>query len=432
MFEIGTLLEMAGEPQPALSSINWLIQGELPGGLSFDNENGTVHGTPTQRGEQSFEVTASYEEAQAQQTYTIVVNGAPYEVLQVAGGDEFTCALLVNRTVKCWGSNAQGRLGDGTNTNRTVPVPVAGLTGVAALAGGNSHTCALLTNQTVRCWGSNNSGQLGDGTMQDRWSPVPVDLQGVKAVAAGYETTCALLANNTMACWGRNTEGQLGNNSTQDSSTPVSVAGLTGLRSIGVGYMHSCAVLSDKTVKCWGRNVNGELGNGTTSAGSKTPVVVRLSNNEPLADVHALALRSSHSCSLSTVGRVRCWGFNGNGRIGNGDKANAVTYATQVMEGAAAVVVGGSHTCALRTDGTVSCWGRNDYGQLGFVAAVEYLTPGAGPSNLGGVTDISLGHYHTCAALADGAAKCWGYNNVSQVGDGTQQNQPAPVPVQWD
>jgi alpha-tubulin suppressor-like RCC1 family protein len=427
-FDFRTLLTMTGEPQPPMSSVSWLAQGTLPGGLSF-SEDGVLSGAPSTLGEKSFEVAASFEGAQGQQTYTIVVNGAPLEVAQIAAGDTFSCALLLNRTVKCWGSNAEGRLGDGTVSNRTAPVPVANLANVAVLVGGNTHTCALLTDETVKCWGSNAFGQLGDGTTQVRTAPVSVNLQGVKAIAAGYDVTCALLSGGNVSCWGRNNEGQLGNGLTTNSSNPVNTA-LTGVISIGVGYQHACAVLSDRTVKCWGRNADGELGNGTRTS-SKSPVFVKDPWGNNLQSTRALALRSSHTCALSTGGIVRCWGFNGNGRVGNGGNT-VVTTATQVLDSASSVSVGSSHTCATLTNATVRCWGRNHVGQLGIGSTDETgaYSPVIVPS-LTGVIAVGLGNYHTCAVLTDGTAKCWGENSASQVGDGTQSNRPAPVMVRW-
>src|SRR5262249_28447722 len=87
-------------------------------------------------------------------------------VAAIAGGNsEFNCALLTDGTVRCWGNNNYGQLGDGTTIEHNTPVAVVGLTGVAEIAVGSAHVCARVTDGTVRCWGYNGNGQLGDGTM---------------------------------------------------------------------------------------------------------------------------------------------------------------------------------------------------------------------------------------------------------------------------
>ncbi|HEX9696471.1 MAG TPA: hypothetical protein VGB64_09200, partial [Actinomycetota bacterium] len=148
---------------------------------------------------------------------------------QIVAGDLHTCALLSNATVKCWGRNSEGQIGDGTTTQRLTPTSVTGLTGATAITAGDSHTCALLSDTTVKCWGNNVVGQIGDGTTTNRTTPTTVTgLTGATAITAGDFHTCALLSDATVKCWGPNRSGQIGDGTTTNRTTPTTVTGLTG------------------------------------------------------------------------------------------------------------------------------------------------------------------------------------------------------------
>ena len=299
----------------------------------------------------------------------------------ITAGAAHTCALISDGTVTCWGYNVDGQLGTGDNTSRNVPVAVTGgvLTDktVTHITAGGSHTCALISDGTVTCWGFNGAGQLGTGDNTNRNVPVAVTggvltNKTVTDITAGGAHTCALISDGTVTCWGNNYSGQLGDGSNTASNVPVAVtlgvlAGKT-VTQITAGYLHTCALISDGTVTCWGYNGDGQLGDGSNT-NRNVPVAVTLGALTNKTVTHIIA-GESHTCALISDGTVTCWGYNGAGQLGTDDNTTsnvpvAVTGGALANKTVTHITAGGSHTCALISDGTVTCWGNNSVGQLG-------------------------------------------------------------------
>jgi alpha-tubulin suppressor-like RCC1 family protein len=284
----------------------------------------------------------------------------------LTAGWRHSCALTSAGGVKCWGHNGFGQLGDGSSTGiRSEPVDVSGLTGgVIAVAAGGDHSCALTAAGGVKCWGQNSNGELGDGTTTDRSAPVDVAglSRDVAAIAAGGGHSCALSATGAVKCWGFNRLGQLGDGTTTDRTTPVAVFGLGGnVVAIATLVGHSCALLRGGRVKCWGTNASGSLGDGTTDSRLAPVDVVGLGG------VGAI-VAGGHSCALQAhSGEVSCWGLNDSGQLGDGTAASRSTPVSVSTLGGriAAIAAGGGHTCAVTSLGGVKCWGSNRVGELG-------------------------------------------------------------------
>lgn len=348
----------------------------------------------------------------------------------VSAGFIHTCALTTKGAVRCWGYNGEGALGDNTLVDSPVPVGVAGLgKNVKAIASGSYFSCALTTKGAVKCWGSNSYGQLGDNTTISASKPVDVYGlgKGIKAISAGNFFACALTTKGVVKCWGANAYGQLGNGTKVASAKPVNVSGLgKGVKSVAGGGYHACAVTAKGAPKCWGYNGEGALGDNTKVDSAVPVAVYSLSKG-----IKSLAAGSYSTCALTTKSQVKCWGYNGDGELGDGTTTSSLkpVLAGSLGKKVKAIGYGDVHGCAVNSSGVAKCWGYNGYGALGDNTTttapkpVEVYSPG------GKLKAVSAGGYHTCALTTKGAIKCWGFNTYGQLGDGTTKTSHKPVRV---
>jgi alpha-tubulin suppressor-like RCC1 family protein len=358
------------------------------------------------------------------------VVGLTSGVSQIAVGGFHTCALLSSGGIQCWGANWHGQLGDGSTHERHTPVDVIGLEGnVLSIAAGKFHTCALTNEGGIKCWGYNRHGEQGNGATEDRLIPGDVIglTGGAAALAPGALHTCALKANGSVVCWGDNMEGQIGDGTTTQRLTPVNVLGLNGgVGALKSGAFHSCALLNSGEVKCWGDNWAGQVGDGTTFDRAMPQLIGSLTGLVATVDGG-----DSHTCAVVLGGEILCWGSNGYGQIGV--NTSALRLAPVSVQGLSeeidAITGGGLHTCVLTSAGGVKCWGNNKYGQLGDGSTYDRLTPVDVTGLSSGVTSISTGGFHSCAAMSGGGVKCWGENTWGYLGDGTMIQREVPVDV---
>lgn len=326
-------------------------------------------------------------------------------VAQLAGGDGHTCALTTEGTVYCWGAAFDGRLGDGDPQREPKPLPVqvrapdgpGPLTDVVEIAVGWQFGCAITTGSELYCWGNNSRGKLGIGEPGGTAPrPVPVQnpagdgpLTGVTAVAAGSGHACAV-ADGTAYCWGGNFGGQLGNGETAISEPlPVPVRGsdgtgtLTGVATLTAGAGHTCARTTAGTGYCWGNNSSGQLGTGESGGNRPLPApVLGPDGAGPLAGLASLVAGGSHTCARTDPGTAYCWGRNLRGQVGSGEldvPGQALPVAVRAPDGAgpfddlAALSLGSAHTCGRTGSGAAYCWGANFNWQLGIGETSEEL-----------------------------------------------------------
>jgi len=381
-------------------------------------------------------------------------------VLLSLSSSNHACARLSWGDVSCWGSNSDGQLGDGTQTDSTVPLLVAGLpagSGAVTVATGESHTCAALVDTTVWCWGSNDAGQLGTGATSTRsLAPVQVCavydagtstctsyLTGAKAVGAGRKFTCALMGDGSVRCWGIREFGKLGDDGATSgfSALPVAVS-LIGspnkALSLSVGEHHACVLLDVGGVWCWGRNASGQLGNeDANKTDSNAPVAASVSNAVAVSAGMG-GTTGGFTCARINDGTAQCWGDNGSGRLGDGTTNDSLTpvqvcavydsgssTCTTPLTGVAQVAAGDTHACAVLDTGGVRCWGNDTTGQLGNGTDGSSTTPVA-VYGIDNATRVAAGNVFTCALLATGAVRCWGNNSQGALGFGQPSASTTP------
>lgn len=348
------------------------------------------------------------------------------------GGRDHACGLASTGQAHCWGRNQYGQLGDSTAAPTTTPVAVyqPGLSFDRITAGG-AHTCALDATDQAYCWGSNGDGRLGDGTTVLPLRPVPV--QGGVSFAqldAGNAHTCGVDGSGQAYCWGENTSGQVGDstiNNTRTSPTAVMQGNLTFSR-VSAGTSHTCALDGAGQAYCWGYDGDGALGNGSTFGG-RIPQTVQ----QP-AGVTFVTLSSNyaHSCALTSAGQAYCWGENGSGQVGDStivDK-NAPVAVQQGALSFVSITTGLDHTCAVDASGNAYCWGGDASQQLGNGASGASRIPVAVtmPSGVS-FAFASVDAAKSCALDTIGQAWCFGRNNFNQIGDGTSTTRNVPTAV---
>ena len=333
----------------------------------------------------------------------------PSAFTALSAGYGFTCALTAGHAAYCWGGNSYGALGDGTTTDRSTPVAVAGGLSFVAISAGSFHACGLTAAGGAYCWGDNRFSQLGDGG-PSRLSPGPV-AGGLSfiALSAGGENTCGVTAAGDVYCWG----GADFDATPGVAATPELVVADVNFTAVSPSSLFACGLTAAGAAHCWGSNAYGQLGDGTTDQ-RPTP--------GPVAGTLTFTSLTSgwggwnHTCGLTAAGAAHCWGINEAGQLGNGTTENGLTPVRVAGDVSFIQVEAGSgHTCAVTPTGTAFCWGENSAGQLGDGTTTNRSTPVQVAGALA-FAAVSAGLGHTCAITsAPGEAYCWGADGLGGV-----------------
>lgn len=367
------------------------------------------------------------------------------DVVRLAAGSDFTCALRRGGELRCWGAGRDGQLGDGGDAARSTPVTVP-LTRVTDMSLGAAHACAVLAGGEARCWGYNDAGQADNRAAPPRRAAylafaadVPGDISHVpkaspiEQVATSGRHACAVRGGGVW-CLGDNSFGQLGDGTRTWRSAPVRVQDLGDAAEVITGARHSCARRIGGEVVCWGDDTFGQLGQPGAPVGEPyrehgmgpppAPIASR-SRPTPIAvagltGARQLAVQGHYTCALQDAGALRCW---------HGEGAAALAEPLQLPPDTVEVRLGAVHSCARRGGGEVLCWGLNFYGRIGDGTRVDRPQPTA-VKGLTDATGLTLGLLHSCAVRRGGDVVCWGSGFGGRLGDGAEEERATIVAVQ--
>ena len=341
---------------------------------------------------------------------------------------------IISSVAYAWGFGRDGQLGDGTTTlSRPSPVTVlGGITNWSRVSAGGSHNLALTTTGIAYAWGSGGE-HLGDGTLTSRLSPVTV-IGGLtwSQLDAGSSHSLGLTSTGIAYAWGGNGSGQLGTGNTTSTSSPVTVVGgITNWSQLAAGSSHSLGITSTGIAYAWGANNSGQIGDGTTvSKLSPVTVVGGITNWSQLV------AGNSHTVGLTSTGIAYAWGRNLEGQLGNGYSGvgtsrlspvtvvGGITNWSQVSIGKNAV-----STLGLTSTGIAYGWGYNGQGRLGDGTTTQRSIPVTVVGGITNWTQLSAGDNFALGLTSAGIAYAWGRGNEGQLGNGTLTSRLSPVTV---
>ncbi|RYZ53477.1 MAG: hypothetical protein EOP07_17745, partial [Proteobacteria bacterium] len=235
-------------------------------------------------------------------------------ITSVSNGWYHRCAIVVGN-VYCWGDGTLGQLGMGDNINRTTPsstaVALGGALTAVTVETGYQFSCALLSDASVKCWGLNDSGQLGLGDVTNRNAPsIAIDFgagKTAKQIAVGYAYGCAILNDDSLKCWGLNDDGQLGYGNGNTYFAPglaINLGGGRTAKKISARYRTTCAILDDNTLKCWGEGSRtGYNSSGTYNQPAAMPINLGLGRT-----AKDVVNGDTQTCVVLDNDSIKCWG----------------------------------------------------------------------------------------------------------------------------
>jgi alpha-tubulin suppressor-like RCC1 family protein len=359
-----------------------------------------------------------------------------------SAGDNHSCGIKQDGTAWCWGNDANGQLGNGTTLtgDQAVPTLVTGGSTWKGISAGSSHSCGIKSNDSLWCWGSDTNGRLGNGaTTGDQADPSAVNDGGAtwKAVSAGGDHTCGIKTNNSLWCWGNDGDGQLGNGASGSQTSPFAVNdGGATWKMVSAGSGFTCGLKTNNSLWCWGRDSDEQLADGAGATSQLSPVAAS-DGGATWNSVSAGGFTAAgFACGLKTDNTLWCWGDNLQGQLGDGTSGTDRNVPTAVNDGGATwsvVDTGGHNACAVKSNNSVWCWGDDTDGQVGNGGTTGDQTSPVAVSGAGAAWKAvnsgahSSSSNHVCGIKSDDSLWCWGDDTDGQVGNGdTAGDQTVP------
>ena len=350
------------------------------------------------------------------------------------------CGFRANGKLYCWGANNVRQIGDGSynNNGNVFPTEVIGNITFTTAVRGQASSCGLNASGVAYCWGSNTEGTLGNGTAYSGSTSVPTAVimpSGItfSSLYGSNNAHCALTASGQGYCWGFGDYDKLGTGTgSVYQPTPMVMPSGESFSTIGMGGNHGCALSTTSNVYCWGYGGDGALGDGSFGSFG-TPHLTPSPLGVTFTDIEA-AWRTT--CGLTTTGTVYCWGYDYEGAVGNGSPGQETVGTPTLVTMPSgvtftALAAHGNGFCALAaTTGRPYCWGSNALGEVGNNTTSTVYQP-TGVVMPSGVSFVSIvgGERSNCGLTAGGAAYCWGHNEYGGLGLGSRTPIYSAVPV---
>jgi len=261
-------------------------------------------------------------------------------------------------------------------------------------------------------------------TMEDN-SCIPA----YKSVTVGKDHVCAINYWNQLFCWGNNFNGQLGNDYTghgvSDSKELIPARVNEDSWTLAtVGEAHTCGISALGEMLCWGYNYYGQVGNNESGPDKEVFQPVSIYPDNPAT----ISAGRNHNCSIDSGNKLYCWGWNNEGQLGNGAKTDMSSPSNiQSTMDWKTVDAGDHHTCGINSYDDLYCWGWNYRGQLGDTTNDSRLSPVQ--IGIDKWKSVSAGSEHTCGITANDFLFCWGNNTAGQLGNDTQTDSDFPVKI---
>jgi alpha-tubulin suppressor-like RCC1 family protein len=318
-----------------------------------------------------------------------------------------------NPTLRGWGFNDVGQLGDGTTNGRYNPTQITTKTDWKEISVGKSHTLAIKTDGSLWAWGGNSFGQLGDGTQTNKSIPTQIGSgKDWKKISGGGDHSLAIKTDGSLWAWGTNGDNQLGDGTTTQRNSPVQIGTAKDWNEISAGIRHSVAIKTDGSLWTWGLNSFGLSPIGATS------IITSPKQYGTGKNWKAINASDGFTLAIKTDGSLWGWGANGNGNLGSPESSVPAPTQIGTAKDWKQVSSGATHVAAVKTDGSLWMWGSNLEGELGNGTRAFSNTP----TQLGSLKDwkqACAGYFTTFVIKTDGSLWAWGRNFQGELGDGT-------------